>query len=80
MLDALAIVPLASAEAFVPFSVSGAGVREAAFVELFSRVGVPAQASLAASLCMWATQALLAGLCGLYVLFGSARPSTRPAL
>ncbi|HET8936450.1 MAG TPA: lysylphosphatidylglycerol synthase transmembrane domain-containing protein [Polyangiales bacterium] len=67
--DSLAIVPIAGAAAFLPFSVSGAGFREAVFVELYAQVGVPPQASLAAALCLWALQAFLAGLCGVYVLF-----------
>jgi uncharacterized membrane protein YbhN (UPF0104 family) len=66
--DSLAIVPIASAAAFLPFSVSGAGFRETVFVQLYAQVGVPPQASLAAALCLWAVQAFLAGLCGVYVL------------
>ena len=67
--DSLAIVPVAGATAFFPFSVGGAGIRETVFVQLYSQVGVAAQASLAAALGMWATQAFIAGLCGLYMLF-----------
>jgi uncharacterized membrane protein YbhN (UPF0104 family) len=67
--DSLAIVPVASAATFLPFTVAGAGVRETLFVQLYSQVGVPPQASLAAALCMWAAQAFLAGLCGVYGLF-----------
>jgi hypothetical protein len=67
--DSLAIVPVAGAAAFLPFSVAGAGVRETVFVQLYSQVGVPAQASLAAALCMWAAQVFIAGACGLCVLF-----------
>jgi uncharacterized membrane protein YbhN (UPF0104 family) len=69
LFDSLAIVPIASAAAFLPFSVSGAGFRETLFVQLYAQVGVPPQASLAAALCMWAAQAILAGACGVYVLF-----------
>lgn len=69
LFDSLAIVPIASAAAFLPFSVSGAGFRETAFVQLYAQVGVPGQASLAAALCLWAVQVFLAGLCGVYVLF-----------
>jgi glycosyltransferase 2 family protein len=68
LLDSLAIVPLASASAFLPISVSGIGVRETVFVELYSRVGVPAQAALAASLAMWLAQAAVAAVGGIYVL------------
>jgi uncharacterized membrane protein YbhN (UPF0104 family) len=69
LFDSLAIVPIAGAAAFLPFTVSGAGFRETAFVQLYAQVGVPAQASAAAALCLWALQAFLAGLCGVYVLF-----------
>jgi uncharacterized membrane protein YbhN (UPF0104 family) len=74
LFDSLAIVPVAGAAAFLPFSVAGAGIRETVFVQLYSQVGVPPQASLAAALCMWAAQALIAGLCGLYVLFETRAP------
>jgi len=79
LFDSLTIVPLSTAAAFLPFSVSGAGVRETLFVELYARVGVPAQAALAASLCLWAAQALLAGLGGLYVLLGDAARRADPS-
>ena len=68
LLDALVIVPLAAAAAFLPITISGAGVREAVFVELFGLVGVPAQAALAASLAMWMSQAALAALGGGWLL------------
>ncbi|MEY4583248.1 MAG: hypothetical protein RL701_7951 [Pseudomonadota bacterium] len=69
--NSLVIVPLATASAFLPISISGAGVRENVFVALFASVGVPEQDALAASLSLWGVQALLAGLCGLYVLLRS---------
>lgn len=72
LLDSLAIIPLANAAAFLPFSVSGAGIRETVFVELYGQLGVPPQAALAASLGLWAAQAFLAGVCGVYVLLGQA--------
>jgi len=74
LFDSLAIVPVASAAAFLPFSVGGAGIRETVFVQLYSQVGVPPQASLAAALCMWAAQAFIAGVCGLFVLFEPRAP------
>jgi uncharacterized membrane protein YbhN (UPF0104 family) len=81
LFDSLAIVPVASAAAFLPFSVAGAGIRETVFVKLYSQVGVPPQASLAAALCMWAAQALIAGVCGLYVLFETRTPrETQPSV
>ncbi|HEX4351703.1 MAG TPA: lysylphosphatidylglycerol synthase domain-containing protein, partial [Polyangiales bacterium] len=74
--DALTIVPLASASAFLPISISGAGVRETLFVELFGLVGVPAQAALAASLSLWFAQAALAAIGGGYGL--ALRDGLRP--
>jgi uncharacterized membrane protein YbhN (UPF0104 family) len=68
LLDALLIVPLAAAAAFLPITISGAGVREALFVELFALAGVPGQAALAASLGMWLSQAALAAVGGGYLL------------
>jgi glycosyltransferase 2 family protein len=66
--DTLVIVPLASAAAFLPLTISGAGVRETLFVELFGLVGVPAQAALAGSLSLWMAQAALAAVGGIYSL------------
>lgn len=79
LLDSLGIVPLSTAAAFLPFSVSGAGVRETVFVQLYARVGVPAQASLAASLCLWVAQASVAALGGVYVLLGNSARSVDPS-
>jgi uncharacterized membrane protein YbhN (UPF0104 family) len=68
LLDSLVIVPLASAAAFLPITISGAGVRETLFVALYALVGVPAQASLAASLALWLAQASVAAVGGMYML------------
>jgi uncharacterized membrane protein YbhN (UPF0104 family) len=70
--DSLVIVPLAAAAAFVPISVSGAGVREGIFVVLYGLVGVPRQAALAASISMWFVQAVLAAFAGAYTLLRAA--------
>lgn len=75
--DSLLIVPLATAAAFLPISVGGAGVRETIFVALYARVGVSAQDAFATSLCMWAIQCGLAAVGGVSVLFG--RALTAPA-
>jgi uncharacterized membrane protein YbhN (UPF0104 family) len=77
--DALVIVPLAAAASFLPISVSGAGVRETLFVELYARVHVPEQAALAAALGLWATQALLAAIGGSDVLLSAVRARGRGA-
>ncbi len=69
VLDSLAIVPIAAASAFLPITVSGAGVREALFVKLYASVGVPASAALAASLLLWCSQAAVAAVGGLHTLW-----------
>jgi uncharacterized membrane protein YbhN (UPF0104 family) len=69
LLDSLAIVPVAAASAFLPVTVSGAGVREALFVKLYASVGVPASAALAASLLLWCSQACVAAVGGLHTLW-----------
>jgi uncharacterized membrane protein YbhN (UPF0104 family) len=69
LLDSLAIVPVAAAAAFLPITVSGAGVREALFVKLYASVGVPASAALAASLLLWCSQASVAAVGGLHALW-----------
>ena len=79
LLDSLVVVPLSAASAYLPFSISGAGVRETLFVELYARVGVPAQAALATSLSLWCAQATLAGLGGLYVLLGDGTRAPDPS-
>lgn len=69
--ESIVLVPLAMIATYVPFSVAGLGVREAAFVFLFGRVGVPAAGATAASLAFLAVYALVAALGGLVHL---ARP------
>ncbi|TNE92938.1 MAG: hypothetical protein EP330_00065, partial [Deltaproteobacteria bacterium] len=53
---ALVFVPLSMATIYLPISVGGAGVREAAFASLYATVGVPEQAAVAAGLVMFAIQ------------------------
>lgn len=62
-------IPLASASAFFPFTVGGAGVREAAFAALYGTVGVPEATAYAGSLSFWATQLISAGVGGLINLW-----------
>lgn len=62
-------MPLVSASAFVPFTVGGAGVREAAFAALYGTVGVPEATAYAGSLSFWATQLISAGVGGLINLW-----------
>jgi hypothetical protein len=58
------VMPLIGASAFFPFTVGGAGVREAAFAALYGTVGVPEATAYAGSLCFWATQLISAGIGG----------------
>jgi uncharacterized membrane protein YbhN (UPF0104 family) len=62
-------IPLASATAFFPFTVGGAGVREAAFAALYGTVGVPEAIAYAGSLSFWACQLISAGLGGVINLW-----------
>ena len=63
------VMPLIGASAFVPFTVGGAGVREAAFAALYGTVGVPEASAYAASLGLWGTLLFSAGLGGVLNLF-----------
>ncbi|MEM7136908.1 MAG: lysylphosphatidylglycerol synthase transmembrane domain-containing protein [Myxococcota bacterium] len=62
-------MPLISASAFFPFTVGGAGVREAAFAALYGTVGVPEATAYAGSLSFWACQLISAGVGGLINLW-----------
>jgi glycosyltransferase 2 family protein len=68
LLDSLVIIPVATAAAYLPFTVSGAGVREALFVKLYESVGVAASSALAASVLMWCSQACVAAVGGVMML------------
>lgn len=68
LLDALLFVPLATATAYLPISVSGAGVREVLFVKLYESVGVPASSALVVSLLIWFSIAVIAALGGVLTL------------
>ncbi len=67
--DSAVAIPFASASAFFPFTVGGAGVREAAFAVLYGTVGVPEATAYAGSLSFWATQLISAGFGGLVNLW-----------
>jgi uncharacterized membrane protein YbhN (UPF0104 family) len=62
--ESTVLMPLIGASAFFPFTVGGAGVREAAFAALYGTVGVPEATAYAASLGFWGTQLLSAGVGG----------------
>ena len=63
------VIPLVSASGFFPFTVGGAGVREAAFAALYGTVGVPEATAYAGSLSFWAMQLVTAGVGGLINLW-----------
>jgi uncharacterized membrane protein YbhN (UPF0104 family) len=63
------VMPLIGASAFFPFTVGGAGVREAAFAALYGTVGVPEASAYAASLGFWGTQLFSAAIGGVVNLF-----------
>ena len=65
LIESLLCVPLSMAATFVPISVGGAGVREAAFVAMFGFVGVGAEVALAGSLLMYAVQLSMGAIGGL---------------
>jgi hypothetical protein len=67
--DAFVIAPLASATAFLPFTVGGAGAREAAYVFVGEPMGLSATDATAASLLVWAAQLVVAAMGGLLQLF-----------
>jgi len=65
VMQSAVVMPLIGASAFFPFTVGGAGVREAAFAALYGTVGVPEASAYAASLSFWGTQLLTAGVGGI---------------
>jgi len=75
--ESAVVMPLIGASAFFPFTVGGAGIREAAFAGLYGLVGVPEASAYAASLGFWAIQLATAGLGGVINLLIplSGRPS-----
>lgn len=68
LLDAFVLAPLASATAFLPFTVGGAGAREAAYVFVGEPMGLQAADATAASLLVWSAQLVVAALGGLVQL------------
>jgi uncharacterized membrane protein YbhN (UPF0104 family) len=68
--DSLVLVPIAMIAVYFPFTIAGLGVREAAFVVLFTEIGVTRPDATAGSLAFLAVQllvALLGGLCHVLV-------------
>jgi uncharacterized membrane protein YbhN (UPF0104 family) len=73
------IVPLSMATAYLPFTAGGAGAREAAFQELFSRVGVSYEDATAASLLLAAVAYVVAALGGVLPIPAVAEAPAEPA-
>jgi hypothetical protein len=67
----LVLVPVSMASAFLPISVGGAGVREAAFAALApALVNATAEGAAAVALMLWSTQLLVAAAGGVSALVG----------
>lgn len=62
--DSLLILPLVAAAQYFPFTIGGAGVREAGFVVLYGMIGVKRADSLAASLVLATLQYALSAIGG----------------
>jgi uncharacterized membrane protein YbhN (UPF0104 family) len=76
--DSMAAIPLAMLSLYVPVSVAGLGVREAAFVALFARAGVSAADATAASLAFMAALMLCGLVGGAVHLLGPLREASAP--
>jgi uncharacterized membrane protein YbhN (UPF0104 family) len=80
LVDSFAFIPLASLSLYVPISLAGLGVREAAFVVLLGRVGVSPANATAASLAFMASLLVLAAAGGVgHALRPLALPAARDA-
>lgn len=78
--DALVFVPLSMATVYLPISVGGAGVREAAFAGLYGTVGVAESTAVAASLVMFGIQLVVSAVGGILLLLqplGEDEPQSR---
>ncbi|MEM7447752.1 MAG: lysylphosphatidylglycerol synthase transmembrane domain-containing protein [Myxococcota bacterium] len=75
---AVVILPIAAASSFLPFTVGGAGAREAAFVELCRLVlDMPRSDALAASLVIWGVQLLVASSGGVMQVYRPLQTESR---
>jgi uncharacterized membrane protein YbhN (UPF0104 family) len=73
ILHYVVFVPITSAVLVIPISFAGLGVREGAFVMLFTRVGVDGEVALSMSLMVYVIGTILPGLIGglLYLVRGA---------
>lgn len=69
------VVPVGAAAAYFPLTVSGLGVREAAFEVLFERVGMPGERALAFAFAFLAVQWAGALVGGIVALFPAPQPA-----
>lgn len=65
----LAYIPLANIAAYFPMTVGGLGAREATFVALFARIGIPEAKSFATSLVFFGVQVMVALVGGVVQFF-----------
>ncbi|MBI4025083.1 MAG: flippase-like domain-containing protein [Verrucomicrobia bacterium] len=71
--------PIINAIAAIPITVSGLGVREAAFLSFFTNMeGVPKEQAVALSLLFYATTLVISLACGVLYLVGKPRAASRP--
>jgi hypothetical protein len=78
--DALFVVPLAAATAFLPITIGGTGAREAVFIVLSRQLlGMSSADALAASLLLWLATLIAGALGGLWQLLGGALPDSEAA-
>ena len=68
-----ALVPVTIIAALIPVAPSGLGVRETAFVLLYSQLGVPAEKAFALGL-SWSLVLLVFGLVGGVLMASAVRP------
>lgn len=76
--NSIVVVPMAIAAGFFPFTVAGAGAREAAFVALYGVVGVSNADALAGSLAVLFCQLSVAATGGLLNLFAPLNEEQKP--
>lgn len=80
--DSLVLSPISFAAIFFPFTVAGAGTRDAAMIALYGLVGVPSAVALSASLEILLSYLLVAAVGGVLAattpLGNAATPKTEP--
>jgi glycosyltransferase 2 family protein len=77
--DSLVLAPISFAAILFPFTVAGAGTRDAAMIALYGLLGVPRAVALSASLEVLLSYLLVAGLGGALSTMTPLRPTETPA-